>query len=157
MKQTIKKRAVIVLDLVVAKDMDVMSNLHNKIKMLTEEVQDDLQNDVVTVERSLGGVLSSERRALISNLNDIVWRGSKGKRSLIKVPKKTSNGVVITPGVKKRLQNLRINIEQKNTMKAPDATSFIQDEADFMMEHVLKYGKTAFSENALRMMQNNDQ
>ena len=157
MKQTIKKRAVIVLDLVVAKDMDVMSNLHNKIKMLTEEVQDDLQNDVVTVERSLGGVLSSERRALISNLNDIVWRGSKGKRSLIKVPKKTSNGVVITPGVKKRLQNLRINIEQKNTMKAPDATSFIQDEADFMMEHVLKYGKTAFSENALRMMQNNNQ
>ena len=157
MKQTIKKRAVIVLDLVVAKDMDVMSNLHNKIKMLTEEVQDDLQNDVVTVERSLGGVLSSERRALISNLNDIVWRGSKGKRSLIKVPKKTSNGVVITPGVKKRLQNLRINIEQKNTMKAPDATSFIQDEADFMMEHVLKYGKTAFSENALRMTQNNNQ
>lgn len=157
MKQTIKKRAVIVLDLVVAKDMDVMSNLHSKIKMLTEEVQDDLQNDVVTVERSLGGVLSSERRALISNLNDIVWRGSKGKRSLIKVPKKTSNGVAITPGVKKRLQNLRINIEQKNTMKAPDATSFIQDEADFMMEHVLKYGKTAFSENALRMMQNNDQ
>jgi hypothetical protein len=157
LKQTIKKRAVIVLDLVVAKDMDVMSNLHNKIKMLTEEVQDDLQNEVVTVERSLGGVLSSERRALISNLNDIVWRGSKGKRSPIKVPKKTSNGVAITPGVKKRLQNLRINIEQKNTMKAPDATSFIQDEADFMMEHVLKYGKTAFSENALRMMQNNNQ
>ncbi len=157
MKNTIKKRAVVVLDLEVAKDMDVISNLHTKVKMLADNLKDEIENEVVSVERSLGGILSSERRALISNLNEIVWRGSKGKRSLIKVPKKTSNGVVITPGVKKRLQNLRINIEQKNTMKAPDATSFIQDEADFMMEHVLKYGKTAFSENALRMMQNNDQ
>lgn len=157
MKNTIKKRAVVVLDLEVAKDMDVISNLHTKVKMLADNLKDEIENEVVSVERSLGGILSSERRALISNLNDIVWRGSKGKRSLIKVPTKTSGGVAITPGVKKRLQNLRTNIERQNFMRVQDASSFIQDEADFMMVNVLKYGRTAFSEKALLIMQNTKQ
>jgi len=153
LKQTVKKRAVIVLDVIVPKDNDLMMNLHQKIKAISEEVELEIGDENIAIERVMGGLLASERRALINNLDDIVWRGSKGKRSRIKMPTKTSQGFSITPGVKKRLQNLRSKIQEDDDVRVDFAFDLLQREADFMMEKVLGGEKTSYSNLAAEIME----
>lgn len=153
MKQTMKKRAVIVLDIVTPKNNDLVMNIHQKIKQISEQVELEICDENIVVERVMGGLLSSERRALINSLDDIVWRGSKGKRSPIKMPTKTSQGFSITPGVKKRLQNLRSKIQEHNAMSVDSAFNLLQREADLMMEKVLNGEKTSYSSQAFQIME----
>lgn len=150
MMDTQKKRAVIVLDVEMKKDTDLVISLHKIIKQAAEGLVGAINENPlrIKVEHHLAGVMAAERRGETGSIDEIVFRGARGKNSNLKIPRTTTQGIVISAGCKKRLQSLRKRILTYN-----DASKILQHEADYIMDAVLKTGRTKYSPFAQKIME----
>ena len=150
MKETQKKRAVIVLDIETEKDTDLIIGLHKIVQKAADGIVGAINKSPLhfRVEHHIAGVMAAQRRGETRSIDEIVFRGNRGKNSKLKLPTTTTAGVVISAGCKKRLQALRKRIADDK-----DALKMLQYEADYIMDAVLKTGRTEYSPYARKLME----
>ena len=158
--ESANKRGIVIYDLAIDGDTDEVFELQmllrdyaSKFKDYLEEKNPELAKSVV-FEQTQAGVPMAERRGETGPIKDIVFRGSRGTNSPVSLPQKTKDGTPITPGVKKRLQSLRRDVLQSNSMSVEQTQQLVENEAEFMMK-LLDEGSNVSLSNAARKLLDN--
>ena len=158
--ESANKRGIVIYDLAIDGDTDEVFELQQLLREYAEDFQKYLHKkapklaQAVVFEKTQAGVPMAERRGETGPIKDIVFRGSRGTNSPVSLPQKTKDGTPITPGVKKRLQGLRNEVLQSNSMSIKQTQQLVENEAEFMMKLLDEGGNVSLS-NATRKLLDN--
>lgn len=131
--ESAKRRGIIIYDVDIDGDTDELFELQSMLREHMKAFVDKLEDEnpqlsmKVKFEKMQAAVPLAERRGETGPIKDIVFRGSRGTNSAIKLPTTTTDGEKLTPGVKKRLQEARNRMIHRNTSVK---------EAEYILKHV---------------------
>lgn len=137
--ESAKKRGIVIYDIDIDGDTDEVFELQMHLRKYADDFQTYLKKTApdlakrVGFEQTQAGVPMAERRGETGPIKDIVFRGSRGQNSPIKIPQFTSpDNVKVSPGVMKRLQQLRNKMLHRGFDHA-HIKHWLQNEANHMM------------------------
>ena len=160
--ESAKKRGIVIYDIDIDGDTDEVFELQMHLRKYADDFQTYLKKTApelakrVGFEQTQAGVPMAERRGETGPIKDIVFRGSRGQNSPIKIPQRTSlNEMRVAPGVAKRLQQLRNKMLHRG-FDHNHIKHWLQSEADHMMDmYQMSDGKNvALSNQVMQYMDN---
>ena len=137
--ESAKKRGIVIYDIDIDGDTDEVFELQMHLRKYANDFQTYLKKTApdlakrVCFEQTQAGVPMAERRGETGPLKDIVFRGSRGQNSPIKIPMRTTlDERKVSPGVAKRLAQLRNKMLHRG-FDHDHIRHWLQNEADHMM------------------------
>ena len=155
--ESAKKRGIVIYDIDIDGDTDEVFELQMHLRKYADDFQTYLKKTApdlakrVGFEQTQAGVPMAERRGGTGPIKDIVFRGSRGQNSPIKIPMRTSvDERQVSPGIAKRLAQLRNKMVHRGS-DPKHIQHWLQSEADhMMMMYDMSGGKEVSLSNQVR-------